>query len=67
MASQGHSAELDSTFIMALEMVRLFLCLFKLYEGVTCDKCVCTEGYLELAFSHLTLLCWCKGSIGQFV
>ncbi len=24
VASQGHSAELDSAFIMALEMVRLF-------------------------------------------
>ncbi len=29
VASQGHSAELDGAFIIAIEMVCQFLCLFK--------------------------------------
>ncbi len=33
VASQGHSAELDRAFIMALEMVCLFLFLFKPYKA----------------------------------
>ena len=45
MASQGHSVKLDRAFIMAIEMVCLFLCLFKPYEALIsnfrCDKCVC--------------------------
>ena len=78
-ASQGHSAELDRAFIMAIEIgsfIYLF-CLFKSYNAFIskfrCDKCVYIRGigwlkwFLELAFSHMTPLCWCKGSIGQFV
>jgi len=32
VASEGHSAKLDGAFVMAIEMVRLFLCLFKQYQ-----------------------------------
>ena len=48
VASQGHSAELDRAFIMAIEMVCPFLCLFKPYKAFIsnfrCDKCVCIRG-----------------------
>jgi len=43
VASDRHSAELDGAFIMAIEMVCLFLCLFKPYEAFIsnfrCEKC----------------------------
>ena len=67
-ASQGYSAELDTAFVMAIEMVRLF-CAFsnKSYEAfisnIRCDR----DCFLELAFSHMTLVCWCKGSLCRFV
>ncbi|SRR6266404_7681658 len=44
MASQGLSADIDEAFIMAIEMVRLYLRLFKPYQAFIsnfrCDKCV---------------------------
>jgi len=45
VVSKGHSAELDRAFIMAIQMVRHFLCLLKSYEAFIsnfrCDKFVC--------------------------
>ncbi len=66
-ASEGPSAKLDNTFIMAIEIgsVRLFSCLFKSYKAFIsnfrCDKwLLCTKRYcwlqcfLDLAFLLMT-------------
>ena len=72
VASQGLSAELDTAFIMAIEMVCLFCacsnCMKLLFptSGVT-NVCAYEGLFLELTFSHMTVVCWYEGSLGRFV
>jgi len=71
---QGPSAELDKDFIMGIEIGSSILLSVQSkanFSNFRCDKCACIRGivwlqlFLELVFSHMTLSCWCKGSVGH--